>query len=200
MQVRKLFEQNKCNISYLLGPEIGVGADGQVFEIINHPNKVIKFSVLYEYSYEYLETAYENIETVLKFMYENPNNAFVKIHNHSFAGLFNRLSFGNNVEKYILHYYVMEKLNKITDDESKVFSTILSHEDSNKEKNYSIDKIKEILSYLSVGLDFDSERIILFCENLKNYRVKHLDIHPRNILKDTTGNFKLIDLDRCELT
>lgn len=199
MQVEKLFKENKCDTFYRLGQEIGAGADGQCFELSDDKNKIIKFSVLYECSHVNLDLVYNNIDKVLSFIQKNPNDAFVKVYNHTFAGSFNRLSFGNNVEKYILYYYVMDKLQKITEDEKKVFSTILSHEDCNKVKNYSIEKIKEILSYLSVGLDFDCKKITLFCENLKNYPVHHLDIHPRNILKDLNGNFKLIDLDRCNL-
>jgi thiamine kinase-like enzyme len=91
----------------------------------------------------------------------------------------------------------MEKLNKISEDEKKVFHSIMSHEDQNLHKNFSMSKIKNMLQGLSMGLDFDASKIIIFCENLRSTVIHHNDIHPRNIMKDNFGNFKLIDFDRC---
>ena len=57
--------------------------------------------------------------------------------------------------------FVMERLNELSVDEKKVFHSILSHEDNNKIKNYSNDKVKEMLLGMSYGLDFDLEKILL---------------------------------------
>jgi thiamine kinase-like enzyme len=93
----------------------------------------------------------------------------------------------------------MEKLQKITEDEGRVFHSILSHEDSGKIKDFSNEKIQELLFGMR-ALDFDAEQVTLFCNNIKTPHLSHLDIHTRNIMKDDKGNFKLIDLDRVTLS
>ena len=92
----------------------------------------------------------------------------------------------------------MEKLLKISEDEAKVFHSILSHEDRGIFKNFSTDKVKKMLHGMQRGLDFDLQKIMLFYEALQNPQILHLDIHPRNIMKDENNNFKLIDLDRLQ--
>jgi len=56
-----------------------------------------------------------------------------------------------------------------------------------------------MLQGMSRGLDFDAEKVTLFCNNIRTAPVSHLDIHVRNIMKNDTGDYKLIDLDRIEL-
>ena len=48
MQVLKLLQENNIDINYVLGKELGCGADGQIFELVDFPNKVIKLCVLYD--------------------------------------------------------------------------------------------------------------------------------------------------------
>ena len=93
----------------------------------------------------------------------------------------------------------MDKLNKISEDEKKVFHTILCHEDLNKKKNFSNDKILTMLNGMIKGLDFNFEKVIMFYEAQKSSIIKHNDFHVRNIMKDNFGNFKFIDLDRLDL-
>jgi hypothetical protein len=93
----------------------------------------------------------------------------------------------------------MEKLLSLSEDEQKVFHTLLSHEDRNLVKNYSPAERQVILQNLRRGLDFDEGRVSLFVDKLNNSPVQHLDIHTRNIMKDANGNFKMIDLDRLTM-
>ena len=65
---------------------------------------------------------------------------------------------------FILHYYIMEKLYTISEDEYKVFHTILSHEDREIKKNWSRKKIEETIKGLSLGLDFDKDKVLSFCD------------------------------------
>jgi len=90
----------------------------------------------------------------------------------------------------------MEKLNKTTDDEKKVFYSLLSHEDRNVKKNYSLASATDMLRGMQRGLDFDYNKVFRFYRVLKESKFYHMDLHPRNIMKDTDGNFKLIDFDR----
>jgi thiamine kinase-like enzyme len=93
----------------------------------------------------------------------------------------------------------MEKLFKISEDERKIFHTILSHEDRNIVKNYPLDKVKKMLTGMSYSLDFDYNKVIFFYQNLRDCPLQHLDLHVRNIMKDIDGNFKMIDFDRMKL-
>lgn len=203
MQTLKLLNQNNCKINFTLGSEIGFGgADGQVFEILNSPNKVIKISVLYDdfNSTLTLEDKYANVSNTLEFLKNKTPLEYACVYEHEYLGKYNRPFYEKqDGQDYILYYYIMEKLNKISEDEKKVFHSILSHEDRNAVKNFSFLKIKKMLSGLSMGLDFDKEKIILFYESIQTSKIKHLDLHPRNIMKDNSGNFKLIDFDRANV-
>ena len=53
---------------------------------------------------------------------------------------------------------------------------------------------------MSRGLDFDVEKVILFCSNIIASVIIHNDIHPRNIMINNTDDYKLIDIDRCSLS
>ncbi len=181
-----------------ISKKIGDGADGECFHLSNDCNKVIKLSVLYEYDRGDIEEQYkQNIAPILEFLINNPIKVFANVYSHKYIGSFCRDFNGSN-QSFIIYYYVMEKLNKISEDEQKVFHTILSHEDRGINKNFSIADIRKILNGLRIGLDFDYKKIIDFYSEMLCCPIIHLDLHPRNIMKDNFGNFKLIDLDRCE--
>jgi thiamine kinase-like enzyme len=180
---------------------LGDGADGEVFEIEGDPSKVIKFCVMYERGDRKLEPYYhKKVAPIIDQLIAQPIDVYARVYTHEYMGIFSRdfLSSKTGKQKFILYYYVMEKLERISDDESKVFHSILSHEDRGIEKNFSAEKMREMLHGLRRGLDFDEERVIFFCEALRGTPVAHLDMHPRNIMKDNLGNFKLIDFDRVE--
>lgn len=201
MQTLKLLHTNNCKINYSIGQEIGFGgADGQVFEISDHKDKVIKISVLYDNFDSCLEDRFKNIYKTLNVLKNIRPSEYARVYEYEYIGKYNRPFYDKvDGQDYILYYYVMEKLNKISEDEKKVFHSILSHEDRMAIKNFSVSKIKKMLNGLSLGLDFDKEKIILFYEALQNSNIKHLDLHPRNIMKDNFGNFKLIDFDRIKI-
>jgi len=183
-------------------PRLGDGSDGEVFEIDNQPDKVIKFCIDYESFDININVHYkQDIVPILDYLVASPIQAYARVYSHSYMGIYERefLSSPNGKQKFVLYYYIMEKLYKISEDESKVFHSILSHEDHGIVKDYPLRKIEKMLTELSRGLDFDAKKVTLFCENLKSPPVVHLDIHPRNIMKDHSGSFKLIDFDRCLL-
>lgn len=187
-------------IPLIPGLKLGDGADGEVFDIEGDPSKVIKFSVLYETGGTPVQKTYKYIGAVVDYLKENPSPTYARVFNHQYLGEFSRhVVWGNMKQKYVLYYYTMEKLYKTTEDERKVFHSILSHEDRGIKKNYSPEIVKEMIKGLASGLDFDPERVTFFCENFRKTSVIHHDIHVRNIMKDMNGNFKLIDFDRATL-
>lgn len=164
-----------------IGEKVGSGFNGEVFTIINDPNKVIKFSMIDNYRYSALE--------VLSFLKEKNDPAYARVYEY------NKFIHNN----YFILYYIMEKCHQITEDESKVFHSIISHEDRNYKKNFSLEKINNMLIGLSKGLDFDSKQVLNFIKNIWNSSIEHHDITPRNIMKKNNEEFCLVDFDLCNL-
>ena len=188
-----------------IADKIADGADGEVFELKADPNKVIKISILIDLDFNglrFLKNKCEHISNVLTALMQD-NAPFAKVFKYHNIGSFKRLlSPRDNLiieQDYILYYYTMEKCQKLSEDEKKVFHSIVSHEDRGLMKNFSPLKLRQILFGLSRGLDFDVEKVIIFYESLLSSKIIHNDLHPRNIMKDKDGNFKLVDFDRCDL-
>lgn len=184
-----------------LGERLGEGADGEVFSLKDDSKKVLKLGIIYEHHDGELFQIYNQVDKVLDYMIAVRPGAYARVYEHGYLGLFSREMpyWRKGVQKFVIYYYTMERLQKISEDESKVFHSILSHEDRGIEKNFSPDKVAKMLQGLSRGLDFDAEKVTLFCDNINKAAASHLDVHPRNIMKDEANNFKLIDLDRIEL-
>ena len=191
MQVLKLIQQQNFSLPFKLGSEIGFGgADGQVFELLDDNKKVIKLSVLYQDFDYYIK--YKTNKDIINYLINNNIPSFAKIFESQFLGEYSRVLFDNTEQKYTLYYYILEKLNKISEDEVKVFHSVLDSDP------LPILKIEGILKKMDGYLDFSKEKIMIFCENVRDAPIKHLDLHPRNIMKDNQGNFRLIDFDRCK--
>lgn len=199
MQVLKVIQQHNFQLPYKLGDEIGYGADGQVFNIANDPYKVIKLCILYERDNFDLSKELYIRERVLSYLIDNPSRVYANVYDYVKLGDGERPWLGNQKQKYIIYYYVMEKLEELSKDEARVFHSVLSHEDRGVVKNLSPKKLKEILAGLKIGLDFPEENIIFFIEELKRSKVRHLDLHQRNVMKTSFGEFKMIDFDRAML-
>jgi len=184
-----------------LGARLGDGADGEVFSINGDDSRVFKLGILYERYDTGLLKAYQQIRDVLNFMQTEKPEGYAHVYEHEYLCTSSRKveHLRSGKQYFIIYSYTMEKLNKISEDERRVFHSILSHEDRGIEKNFSSDKIREMLEGLARGLDFDAEKVTLFCDNIRAAPVSHLDIHVRNIMKNESGNFKLIDFDRIEL-
>ena len=179
---------------------LGEGADGEVFAIVGEPDKVLKLVVFYDYD-SVLDIHFKRIEKALDYLMQAQPRGYARVYEHGYLGTFSRelADWRAGKQDFILYYYTMERLQKTTEDERKVFHSILSHEDRGIKKDFSAKEIRKMLRGLSQGLDFDAKKVTLFCENIRRAPIEHLDIHVRNIMKDKKGNFKLIDLDRIEL-
>lgn len=183
-------------LPFSIGPSLGQGADGEVRELIGQPKKVIKLSVMYDldYSGSFKNDYINKLAVYHKIMRDSPS-CLVKLHDYGLIHFGDRLTEVGKQE-YVVYYSVMEKLYSISEDESKVFHTIISHEDNNKIKAYSDKELNRILYNFRRGLDFSEEEVKLFHTNLKNCKFRHNDIAVRNIMKNGLGKFKLIDIDR----
>lgn len=147
---------------------LGYGADGRVFE---KDGKALKCSWFSQPKLDTIKLLSEVNPHVYVHVYECGKN--------------------NDDDMYVL----MDKLEPCSEDERKVFHSVLSHEDRNLKKNYNEAQLKNILSDLQSGLDFDFDEVLQFCLDVKECKFVHLDLHPRNIMKKN-NHFKLIDLDR----
>lgn len=178
---------------------LGDGADGELLTIQDQPDRVIKLGVIYQHPNREL-AVYKQIRQVLDYVIAVQPPAFVRVYEHGYLGTHTRKVVGvEETQEFLMYYYIMERLNKITEDEKRVFHSIVSHEDRGIEKNYSSIKITQMLQGMSRGLDFDAEKVILFYNNLRTAHVLHQDIHTRNVMKNALGDFKLIDLDRTTI-
>lgn len=181
-----------------LSTKLGDGADGEVFLLENEEDKVIKLSMLVDYWEDYT-AMFTGIEKVASFLMRTQPDTYARVFNFTKLAESSRQLYDGSQQNFILYSYVMEKCFPISEDERKVFHSIISHEDLGIEKNYSEERVKEMLSGMAVGLDFEPERIIFFYRNFKKVPIYHRDLHVRNIMKDASGNFKLVDFDRTTL-
>lgn len=178
----------------LVNLKIADGADGEVFTTID--NRVIKFAVHYCWQSENTDSIIESRLKTYQAIKEN-SNVYATVYDYGYIGKGTRQTV-SGTQDYILFYYVTERCDKISEDESKVFHSILSHEDSNKSKTYSLAQVKEMLHGMSYGLDFSINDVVAFYVEINKCNVKHLDVHPRNIMK-VNNKFKFIDFDRCSI-
>lgn len=179
-----------------VGREIGYGADGVIHDIKSNNNKVIKFSIHYCWDDTPINDVINSRLNGFEFAKTNP--IFVDIHDCGYLGTGHRQT-ACGIQQYVMFFTLMDKLEKISDDELKVFHSILSHEDNNFKKDLSTTRVVPMLNGLSTALDFDFEKVNSFIQQVKEIQSKYSDLHPRNIMKSREGKFKLIDLDRITL-
>jgi hypothetical protein len=161
--------QNNC---------IGKGYEGEVYALPD--NKVLKISF----------TVFPIKTQVYEYLIKNPANHYASVFYFKYMGVFN---------EHHLYLSVLERLNPLSEDEKKVFHSIMCHEDRNAKKNFSIKKVSQMLDSLSKALDFPKEEVMLFYKRVTQDNIIHQnDIHVRNIMK-SSKNYKLVDFDRSIL-
>lgn len=184
------------------GERLGDGADGETFVVADDPTKVLKLSVIYDRFEDSPKEIYFNqIAPVLDYVMLQRPPMCVTVYEHGYLGEYSRkmAHWRKGVQNFVIHYCIMERLSPLSDDEKRALHSLVSHEDRKIEKDLAPKKIKEIVGGLARGLDFDQEKVILFCDQLREAFLSHSDIHPRNIMKDDKGYFKLVDFDRAIL-
>lgn len=200
MQVLKIINENNIALSYKIGKELGNDADGQCFELIDDKEKAIKLSIVYDVDFiDSIIDVYNEKETIFSYIKETQPQPYVRIHDYGLLHIGDRFAYGIK-QQFVIYFVIMDKLNSISNDESKVFHYLLSKEDDGI-LPYSDKEFDEILKNMSRGLDFSEESVRLFRTRLANSSLSHNDIKVdsrgvRNIMKDKSGDFILIDLDR----
>lgn len=191
------------HIPVQIGERLGCGVDGEVFAIKDDPLRAIKLGRLYEQPQQSVQQQFQHLEKVLQLLQHEHSPAYVYLHEYGYLCTSSQQRFApprrRYTQQFVLYYYIMDRLIPITEDEGKVLHSILSHEDRGIKKDFSAGKVREMLIGMSTGLDFDIEKITLFCHNIKEAPFLHLDIAIRNIMKNGAGEFKLIDIDRMSL-
>jgi hypothetical protein len=169
--------------SHRRGLEIGRGSHGQVYSLIDDPSRVIKYSVVY---CDNLFDQYRIFDEVLSLLRKEKDKAFVSPFEWGYL---------NQGIDSLTCFCTLEKLKRISEDEHRVFHSILSHEDANVDKSFSPIELDQILSGLARGLSFNRSKVNDFYNSITESRFQHSDMHPRNVMKNVNGDFKLIDLD-----
>jgi thiamine kinase-like enzyme len=207
-EARKAFEKN-TNLS--VGKFIDDGAQGKVYNIKEHRNKIVKISMLYDRDVSPIEEIFSNIQNIYFWIKDNPQDVLVKIFE------FGKLTEGERPfypfikdQKYISYFSIQEKLIKLSVVEEKVFRNLAY----NMTQYYHTDEpfftqnladdplfyknLPDFLKSLKEKFDFDQNKILNFYSNLEKLQIYHNDFRPENIMKDKKGNFKLIDFDLSE--
>lgn len=169
------FDFNK----YVVGDYIYAGADGEVFK---SSDKIIKFVEIFD-SKKNANLAWNKIKRNIEWVMDNNPSNFVRVEDFGLVQVFE--------DNYsIVYFYLMEKLSDISSDENKLFKNIFKDP---KAKNLNFCE-KDLDSYKY--FKFDKEKVSNFVLQTKKCKMKHEDIHVKNIMKDDYGNFKFIDLER----
>jgi hypothetical protein len=172
------FSKYISKLPFVITSLVDAGRCGNIYAIKNDLNRVVKITKIHNNNFE-------NFTSILNFLTKNKSGLYAKIFEHGLLEV---------VDNYVLYYYIMEKYNYISDDEYKVFDSILSHRDFNVKKKFSMQELDEVLLGLSKGLDFDLKKVKCFYNLIELHPILHKDLHSRNIMKDNE-DFVLIDLD-----
>lgn len=189
-----LTEQN-IKLPYEVDDEVGYGVHGQVFGIASDPSKVIKFSTLYETSTA-IESEFKKINDAQNFLINQNHPNLAKVFETGLLMKGVRI-FAGLKQQYYIYYLVMERLQKLTQDEAKVIKTVCDF--YNKDQLFT-KPLPLLIEELTGWFSFNKHNVLEFHRFLTSGPIKHNDVHRRNIMKDAAGNFKLIDFDRIELT
>lgn len=196
MQVLSLLNADRPDLSSLMDrlidKSLNSGFNGEVFSLRSSDTRVMKVSILFDLDEKKsLTDSYQEVKSNLDFLLKFKPSHFVKLHEHGMLSFI--------PDKNIIYYYIMDKLNPLSEDENKVFHTLVSHEDRNLKKEIPLDKARPLLEAMSKGLDFNIEKVFSLYQEICNSQIHHLDMHERNIMKDHNGNFKMIDVDNIRI-
>jgi thiamine kinase-like enzyme len=153
-----------------IGRFLDGGAQGAVYAIVGHPNKVVKFACGDDYSIK-------KMREIIKYLKRTKNLSVVKV--HKFGALCNK-------EYY---FYIMDRLRNVREKAIRAPSSC-----SWITKLYYADRIAEYLNGCSVPAD-EHPRIKSFIKKARKLRYSHHDCHEGNIMRSKRGALKFIDLE-----
>lgn len=184
----EIFDKYKSLLN--LKEMIGYGVDGDAYSL-NSSDKILKISFLYDYGFD-IERVYNNLKSNIQSVIELKPKCFVNTHSFKQLESGYRKFLINDTftdQKYYIFCYEMDCCTKLTEDEKRVFHSILLNKNSFKENYISL------LNGMNDFLDFNIENVINFVNEVQQSSIKHIDISTCNIMK-FNDEFKLIDLDR----
>lgn len=182
------------------GKLIGSGFHGEVFEVENQTDRVVKFSKVSEdmcASRGTLEQFQENLHRVLAYQLRHDYACFVRVFSFNFlySGEISWHPAANRLgmQKFILYSTVMEKLVPMSEDENKLFSTLCPM------INENVSGTEWLVKQQADWLDFDFKKVMTFLNQIKHSPIEQQDFQRFNVMKDVSGNFKVIDFDFTKL-
>lgn len=185
--------QDDC-LTYLpfrVGQRLGGGIHGTVFDLPDEHNTVVKIANIYSDVYDDYSAKFQRISKTYQFIIDNTNDALVKV--FDFGQLYEGLIKSSYSTKTgIIYYAKMEKLLPILEIEQKVFKTICDVYNG----LISINRpIKDLIYELKEWFSLDEVKIFEFYDNLHSLQIEHRDVEVRNIMKNSVGQYKLVDFD-----
>jgi hypothetical protein len=154
-----------------LGRRIYSG-DGNIYHIHNYPNRLVKIRST-------RDTVLLGSVEILKYLKRSNNPSVVKIHNiGSFTTTRNGFVDGTLYTVYH-YYYVMDKLKPL----------------SRKNRR---SKVVDITNFLEEGKRLSKEtspQLKKFVSKARGLKYKYGDIHEYNIMQNTRGDLKFVDLE-----
>jgi hypothetical protein len=195
MKAFRYIEDLVPGLPFKVGKEIDFGSQGQIFNLIDYPDKIVKFSILYDRDpHRSIEDCFDTIWDIYQWIINNPQDCLVRIYDFAAMKFATRETVSDK-QKYIVYYSIQEKLSQLSADEKKVFKTVCDAYNRVLEFDRPITKV---VSELSTWFSFDKNKVLNFYNSILDCPIDNYDFEARNILKDNSGNFKLIDFDLAD--
>lgn len=163
---------------------MGSGAHGHVFALVDQPTKVIKVAwapAATQYSPS-SSWVFDRVQETYQYLLRHQISILAQVEQ------FDPLLLEGDRQYYAV---VMERLLSLTEDENKVMKSVCMDYNGQIAEGTAIKHLQELHQWLS----FDKEKALEFYRAVSDLPIVHRDFHRRNIMKDASGNFKLIDFE-----
>jgi hypothetical protein len=187
---RKLFELLGVN-DIKIGKKIGSGTQGSVFLLRQEPQRVFKMSYLRPLNtYKIKENISERMvhySLVMDSLSKNNSSCFPKIYKFGINKI-------NGPESAVVGWSSQEKLRPLDKKECIIFDYLSYFFQNATDINLFESNLKD--KFLNVHLpDGMIGRIMECYESYLDSPIEHNDLHYLNFMKDSSGNYKIIDFD-----
>lgn len=167
---------------------IATGADGRVYNIGN--KKVAKVSCILGSEKE-VDYRARMFEKTLAHIIETYPGEYVRVHEYG------KLDSGSIDNKsYSVYYTIMDKLQDLEPFDKLALKLCLDFDYEYLEDKVVLNHLYNAMGIIRIPSGIIS-RALFFMHMFLNSSIDHNDIHIANIMKDSFGSFKLIDLDRA---
>lgn len=177
------------------GEKLGSGAHGDIWELLNYPDKVMKVA----WAPLDVPKEFHNLPNNIgqRWTFPNVQATYQYLLQHQFPALAKIFDFRPLHKRTDRQYYsvLLERLQPLTEPEQKVMKSVCMDYNGNIETGKCLYHIDELKGWL----EFNAHKVITFYTALGNLPVIHRDFHRRNIMKDAQGNFKLIDFELLDI-